>query len=126
MPLFPTGDGVPGGNFVARFTIDSRPEIGSYVSQAINLDINGNFVWDPANAQIGNDTTNVDLSFTLPAFENGNAIAGNLSPHELLVAGKFRAVQRRKWQWDLWQWSRSSIFRPIGHVRQLQRRYSAG
>jgi hypothetical protein len=91
-PLFPSGDGVPGGNFVARFTIDSRPEIGSFVSQAINLDINGNFVWDPANAQIGNDTTNVDLSFTLPAFENGNAIAGNLSPHELLVAGKFRPI----------------------------------
>jgi subtilisin-like proprotein convertase family protein len=91
-PLFPTGDGVPGGNFVARFTIDSRPEIGSFVSQAINLDINGNFVWDPANAQIGNDTTNVDLSFTLPAFENGSAIPGNLSPHELLVAGKFRPI----------------------------------
>jgi hypothetical protein len=92
VPLFPSGDGVPGGNFVARFTIDSRPEIGSYVSQAINLDINGNFVWDPANAQIGNDTTNIDLSFTLPAFENGNAIPGNLSPHELLVAGKFRPI----------------------------------
>jgi subtilisin-like proprotein convertase family protein len=91
-PEFPSGDGVPGGNFVARFTIDSRPEIGSYVSQAINLDINGNFVWDPANAQNGNDTTNVDLSFTLPGFENGSAIPGNLSPHELLVAGKFRPL----------------------------------
>jgi hypothetical protein len=89
-PSFASGDGVPGGNFTARFTIDSRPEIGSYVSQAINLDINGNFVWDPAGAQIGNDTTHVDLSFTLPAFENGRAIDGNLSPHELLVAGKFR------------------------------------
>ena len=32
-PLFPTGDGVPGGNFVARFTVDSHPEIGNYVSQ---------------------------------------------------------------------------------------------
>ena len=91
-PTFPSGDGVPGGNFVARFTIDSRPEIGSYVSQAINLDINGNFVWDPANAQVASDTTHVDLAFTLPAFENGSAIAGNLSPHELLVAGKFRPI----------------------------------
>ncbi len=27
-PLFPTGDGVPGGDFVARFTVDSRPELG--------------------------------------------------------------------------------------------------
>ena len=55
-PTFPSGDGVPGGDFVARFTVDSRPEIGSYVSQDIDIDINGNFVWDPANAQIGNDT----------------------------------------------------------------------
>jgi hypothetical protein len=92
VPTFPSGDGVPGEDFVARFTIDSRPEIGSFVSQAINIDINGNFVWDPANAQIGNDATNVDLSFTLPAFENGAAIPGDQSPHELLVAGRFTAV----------------------------------
>ena len=37
----------------------------SYVAQDIDIDINGNFVWDPANGQIGNDHTNVDLSFTL-------------------------------------------------------------
>ena len=92
VPTFPSGDGVPGGDFVARFTIDSRPEIGSFVSQAINIDINGNFVWDPANAQIGNDATNVDLSFTMSAFENGSAIPGDQSPHELLVAGRFTAV----------------------------------
>ena len=48
-PTFPSGDGVPGGDFVARFTIDSRPEIGSFVAQNIDIDINGNFVWDPAN-----------------------------------------------------------------------------
>jgi subtilisin-like proprotein convertase family protein len=92
IPTFPSGDGVPGGSFVARFTLDSRPEIGSFVSQAINIDINGNFVWDPANAQIGNDATNVDLSFTMSAFENGSAIPGDQSPHELLVAGKFTAI----------------------------------
>lgn len=91
-PSFPSGDGVPGGDFVARFTVDSRPEIGSYISQAINIDINGNFVWDPANAQIGNDATNVDLSFTMSAFENGAAIPGDQSPHELLVAGRFTAI----------------------------------
>ena len=45
----PRGDGVPGGSFSARFTVDSRPEIGSYVSQNINIDINGNVVWDPAS-----------------------------------------------------------------------------
>ncbi len=88
-PTLPSGDGVPGGDFVARFTIDSRPEIGSVVSQEIDIDINGNFVWDPANAQIGNDTHNVDLNFELPAYQNGVPISGNLSPHDLVVVGRF-------------------------------------
>jgi hypothetical protein len=89
--VFPSGDGVPGGNFTARFTIDSRPEIGSSIAQGIQIDINGNFVWDPANAQIGNDATNVDLAFTLPGYENGALIPGGLSPHDLVVVGKFTA-----------------------------------
>ena len=95
-PTFPSGDGVPGGNFQARFTIDTRPEIGSFVSQNISIDINGNRVWDPANGQIGNDATNVDISFTMDAFQNGIAIAGNQSPHDLLVAGKFTAIGTNK------------------------------
>ena len=89
-PTFPSGDGVPGGDFVARFTIDSRPEIGSYVSQNIDIDINGNFVWDPANAQIGNDATNVDLTFTLGvANANGTVGQGRFGTHDLAFAGKF-------------------------------------
>lgn len=91
-PTFPTGDGIPGGPFLARFTVDSRPEIGSYVSQNINIDINGNMVWDPANDQIGNDATNVDLSFAMDAFNNGALIPGGLSPHDLVVAGRFTPV----------------------------------
>jgi len=90
-PLFPTGDGVPGGNFVARFTVDSRPEIGSYVSQDIDIDINGNFVWDPASGQIGGDATNVDITWTLPVENaNGTVGTGGFNVHDLLFAGKFR------------------------------------
>ncbi|MGE3241695.1 MAG: proprotein convertase P-domain-containing protein [Pirellulales bacterium] len=90
-PLFPSGDGVPGGNFVARFTVDSRPEIGSYVSQDIDIDINGNFVWDPANGQVGNDATNVDISWTLPVQNaNGTVAPSGFNVHDLLFAGKFR------------------------------------
>ncbi len=91
-PTFPSGDGVPGGDFVGRFTIDSVPEIGTYVSQNIDIDINGNFVWDPSNGQIGNDATNVDISFTMDAFLNGAAISGNQSPHDLLTAGRFTPI----------------------------------
>ena len=29
-PIFPTGDGVPGGNFVGKFTVNSRAHIGAY------------------------------------------------------------------------------------------------
>lgn len=90
VPTFPSGDGVPGGKFVARFTIDSRPEIGSYVSQNINIDINGNFVWDPANSQIGGDATNVDISWTLPVQNADGTIGlGGFNVHDLLFAGKF-------------------------------------
>ena len=93
-PQFPSGDGVPGGDFIARFTIDSRPEIGSYVSKDIDLDINGNFVWDPANGQIGNDATNVDLTFTLPvANPDGSIGLGGFNVHDLLFAGQFASLE---------------------------------
>lgn len=89
-PEFPSGDGVPGGDFVARFTVDSRPEIGTYVAQNINIDTNGNFVWDPATSQIGGDATNVDISFTLPvANANGTVGLGGYNVHDLVFAGRF-------------------------------------
>lgn len=90
-PVFPSGDGVPGGDFTARFTVDTRPEIGSYVAQNIDLDINGNFVWDPSNAQIGNDATNVDLTFRMnvanPA--TGAIDPGGFGVHDLVFVGEF-------------------------------------
>ena len=60
-PIFPSGDGVPGGDFVARFTVDSRPEIGTYCCGSITTDTNGNLVFDPEGED--NDATNRDLTF---------------------------------------------------------------
>jgi hypothetical protein len=62
------------------------------VSQNIAIDINGNSIWDPANDETSLDVVNVDITFTMDAFENGSAIPGNQSPHDLLVAGRFTAV----------------------------------
>ena len=45
---FPTGNGQPGGPFMARFTVDARPEIGVYADQTVSIDLNGNFLFDPA------------------------------------------------------------------------------
>lgn len=58
-PIFPSGDGQPGGEFVARFTVDSRPEIGNYAGLTVSTDTNGNFFFDPNNV----DATNRDLTF---------------------------------------------------------------
>ncbi|MEM9659189.1 MAG: DUF1501 domain-containing protein, partial [Planctomycetota bacterium] len=93
-PDFPSGDGIPGGDFIARFTVDSRPEIASYVPQGINIDINGNFVWDPQD-QLGDDQTNVDLTFRMnvanPA--NGAIAPGGFGVHDLVFAGQFAPVE---------------------------------
>lgn len=85
-PVFPSGDAVPGGAFIGRFTIDSRPEIGTFVPSTIAIDINGNFVWDPSNAQIGNDATNVDLVFTM---DRPNLADGGFATHDTVFSGKF-------------------------------------
>ena len=60
-PDFPSGDGVHGGVFVARFTVDSRPEIATWSQGVVYADINGNFVWDPQGQD--NDATNRDFVY---------------------------------------------------------------
>ena len=58
---FPSGDGQPGGDFVARFTVDSRPEIGTWSGGSVYVYTNGNFSFDPTNT----DYTNRDFAYTL-------------------------------------------------------------
>jgi len=62
-PTFPSGDGVPGGDFVARFTVDSRPEIATYIAGSVYVDTNGNFLFDPQNEDQNQDYTNRDLVY---------------------------------------------------------------
>lgn len=70
-PLFPTGDGVPGGSFAGRFTIDTRPEIGVWSAGTALIDINGNLLYDPENV----DATNRDINFQI-GFPSDNIFAG--------------------------------------------------
>ncbi len=58
--LLPSGDGVAGGDFVARFTIDSRPELGVTAATRVYIDINGDTRFNPAGT---GDVTNRDLIF---------------------------------------------------------------
>ena len=70
-----SGDGVPGGEFVARFTVDSRPEVGVWSAGSVYVDTNGNFSFDPQNA----DHTNRDLTYNF-GFTSDHVFAGNFAP----------------------------------------------
>ncbi|MEL6896698.1 MAG: dockerin type I domain-containing protein, partial [Planctomycetota bacterium] len=67
--VLPSGDGVPGGDFVARFTVDSRPEVGTHSQGIVYADINGNGVWDPEGED--NDQFNRDLVFNFGQVTDG-------------------------------------------------------
>ncbi|MBN2291402.1 MAG: hypothetical protein JXM70_03190 [Pirellulales bacterium] len=83
-PLFPTGDGIPGGDFIARFTVDSRPEIGAWAAGSVWIDTNGNFIFDPTNL----DYTNQDITYTL-AFTSDEVFAGNFASGARATADGF-------------------------------------
>jgi hypothetical protein len=73
-PLFPSGDGQPGGNFVARFTVDSRAEFGVWAAGSVYVDTNGNFVHDPHGKD--GDFTNRDITYMF-GLASDNILAGN-------------------------------------------------
>ncbi len=79
-PRLPSGDGVPGGQFVARFVVDSRAEIGTACCGLAAIDINGNFEFDPA----GGGAANQDIVFRFGGDDdrlfNGNFASATGSP----------------------------------------------
>ena len=85
-PTFPTGDGQPGRDFVARFTVDSRPEVGVVAEGIVYVDINGNFVWDPEGKD--RDATNRDLVFQFGQLVDAH-FAGNFAPSGAVKASGF-------------------------------------
>lgn len=83
-PTFPSGDGQSGGDFVARFTVDSRPEIGVWSGGSVYLDTNRNYVFDTEGKD--NDDTNRDLVYAL-GFTTDNIFAGNFAAPGLPADG---------------------------------------
>ncbi|UUO07762.1 Ig-like domain-containing protein [Blastopirellula sp. J2-11] len=83
-PSFATGNGVAGGAFSARFTIDTHPEIGVASYGTTLIDINGNWYVDTQNA----DDTNEDLTFAI-GFTTDDVFAGQFTPSAGSVADGF-------------------------------------
>lgn len=74
--VFPTsGDDVAGGDFVTRFTVDTRPEIGVWTSGSIYVDTNGNFQYDTTNS----DASNRDYAYSM-GYTSDLIFAGNFTP----------------------------------------------
>ncbi|HZN36422.1 MAG TPA: dockerin type I domain-containing protein, partial [Pirellulaceae bacterium] len=71
----PTGDGIPGGDFIARFTVDSRPEVAVWAAGSVWVDINGNNQFDPNNT----DFTNRDITYML-GLTSDDLFAGKFEP----------------------------------------------
>ncbi len=76
-PTFPSGDSTSGGDFVARFTVDSRPEVATWSQGAVYADINGNFVWDPEGQD--NDAVNRDFTYKF-GLSSDAYFTGNFAP----------------------------------------------
>ena len=74
--VLPSGNGLPGGNFQARFTVDSRPELGVVGQGLVYVDVNGNSEWDPTGSD--NDATNRDFVFQFGSVTDGH-FAGNFA-----------------------------------------------
>jgi len=75
-PTLPSGDGQPGGDFVARFSVDTRGEIGVWSGGSVYVDSNGNFVWDPEGQD--NHEVNEDVTYVM-GFSTDNLFAGNFA-----------------------------------------------
>lgn len=87
-PQFPTGNGAPGGDFTARFTVDTRPELGDFAAARVYIDANGNSIFDPQNT----DFTNRDLVFTM---QLDPTLVGRaqLGVHDSVFAGNFAGTR---------------------------------
>ncbi|MFO0867988.1 MAG: dockerin type I domain-containing protein [Pirellulales bacterium] len=84
----PSGDGVPGGDFVARFTVDSRAELGTYGAESAWVDTNGNFTFDPENPDFVNRDIQYKMEWVNPVngqkedkiYTSDNVFVGKFTP----------------------------------------------
>ncbi len=98
-PLFPSGDNRPGGDFVARFTVDTRPEVGTWGAGSAWIDTNGNTTFDQDNA----DFTNRDITYYM-GYTSDNLFAGNFVKAAGGVADGFDKLAAYGRVGTQWRW----------------------
>ena len=75
----------------SRFTVDSRPEFGTFAQGTTYIDINGNFLFDPQGDD--RDYTNRDIGFIF-GFRDDRVFAGNFAPAGAASATRLRQTGR--------------------------------
>ena len=75
IPSFTTGDGQPGGEFAARFTVDSRPEVGAVGQAGVAIDANDNLTHDPSSGDAVHRDLNFDIGIQTDAIFTGQFTA---------------------------------------------------
>ncbi|MGI8980394.1 MAG: dockerin type I domain-containing protein [Pirellulaceae bacterium] len=98
-PTFPSGNGIRGGDFVARFTVDSRAEVGTWGAGAAWIDTNGNTTFDQNNP----DFTNRDITYYL-GYTSDNLFAGNFVKAPGGVADGFDKLAAYGRVGTQWRW----------------------
>lgn len=98
-PIFPSGDGISGGDFVARFTVDSRPELGTWAAGSMWADINGNQLFDPNNT----DFVNRDFAYLL-GYTSDELFAGNFADVNGTFADGFDKIAAYGRVGAQWRW----------------------
>jgi subtilisin-like proprotein convertase family protein len=73
-PIFPSGDSVAGGDFTARFTVDSRAEIGVWTAGSAYVDTNGNLQFDTTTTDATNRDYAYSYGYTTDAIFAGNFV----------------------------------------------------
>jgi len=79
-PLFPSGNAIPGVSFGARFTVDSRPEVGVHGQVGVTIDANQNFHLDPTVTGGVNIDITRDLIFQF-GLQTDAIFAGQFHPN---------------------------------------------
>ena len=92
-PLFPSGDGIPGGTFAARFTVDSRPELGVTAATRVYVDMTGDGQFNPTGS---GDATNRDLIFQFGTVSDAY-FTGDFSPAGAATSSGFDKLGAFGW-----------------------------
>lgn len=94
---FPSGDLVPGGDFVVQFTVDSLPEIGVWSAGTVLLDANGNSRMDGGPGDLA-----FDLGFSSDYIFSGNFVDRRTDPNA--VANGFDKLAAYGRVGSQWRW----------------------